>query len=53
MAETEKQSQDKSCENPTRPQSCERCGQTVRPEGAHFKCDFCGWMTHCCEGGAT
>jgi hypothetical protein len=29
---------------------CERCGHTTRREGAHDKCDACGWLTHCCEG---
>ena len=29
---------------------CERCGQPMRREGAHDKCDRCGWLTHCCEG---
>jgi hypothetical protein len=29
---------------------CERCGSPMRREGAHDKCDRCGWLTHCCEG---
>ena len=40
-----------SCEAPTRPSVCERCGGPVKAEHAHFKCRQCGWLTHCCEGG--
>lgn len=36
----------------TVPAACERCGQPVRAEHGHFKCNACGWLTHCCEGGA-
>jgi len=36
---------------PTQPKACERCGGSMKPEHAHFKCAQCGWLTHCCEGG--
>jgi len=32
------------------PLFCPRCGQPMRHEGAHERCPFCGWLTHCCEG---
>ncbi len=46
----EKNDKERGCD-PTRPRCCERCGFSVIPEHAHFKCSQCGWLTHCCEGG--
>lgn len=33
---------------------CPRCGRPgLRPEGAHERCRFCGFLTHCCHGDTT
>lgn len=29
---------------------CGSCYREMRPEGAHYRCDSCGWRDSCCEG---
>ncbi|GEM_PF-3521101 len=31
-------------------ETCPSCwSATLRPEGAHGRCDVCGWIGKCCE----